>query len=114
MSKRDVRLLLGDILDSARKIIKYTAGLSYDQFLSDGKTIDATVRNFEIIGEAAKRLPPDYKLTHPEIDWAGIIGFRNRIIHEYFGIQYDVLWQIKDEYIPDLVDWMETYIEEKP
>ena len=114
MSKREIGLLLEDILDSANKISTYTRDISYEQFISDSKTVDATVRNFEIIGEASNRIPQDYKLTHPEIDWVGIIGFRNRIIHEYFGINYQVLWDIKAEYIPDLIDWIETFIAEKP
>jgi uncharacterized protein with HEPN domain len=61
MSKRDIVLLLDDIRDAIAKIMNYTAGLPYEQFISDNKTIDATVRNFEIIGEAAKRIPDDYK-----------------------------------------------------
>ena len=88
MSKRDLLLLIEDMLDAVNKILKYTSGLNYEQFIHDEKTIDATVRNFEIIGEAANRIPEDYKLQHPEIEWRQIIGLRNRIIHEYFGIDY--------------------------
>lgn len=104
MSERDVQLLLGDILDAANKISSYTTGMNYDGFITDDKTIDAVVRNFEIIGEAAKRIPDDYKLQHPEIEWRRIVGFRNRIVHEYFGIDYEILWQIKEENIPELAE----------
>jgi uncharacterized protein with HEPN domain len=58
--------------------------------------VDAVVRNFEIIGEASNRIPDDFKTEHPEIEWRRIIGFRNRIIHEYFGIDYENLWRIKN------------------
>lgn len=102
MSKRDTLLLLEDILAAAGKILTYTMGMSYDDFISDDKTIDAVVRNFEIIGEAANRVPEDYKLEHPEIEWRRMIGLRNRIIHEYFGIDYEIVWQIIQENIPEL------------
>lgn len=94
MSKRDPELLLTDILDAGQKILAYTAGQSFEQFTSDSKTIDAVVRNFEIIGEAANRLPEGFKEQHPGIDWYRIIGFRNRIVHDYFGIDLEIVWQI--------------------
>ncbi len=72
MSKRDTNLLIEDILESANKIISYTISMNYEQFIADNKTIDATVRNFEIIGEAANKIPEDYKLLHPEIEWRNI------------------------------------------
>jgi uncharacterized protein with HEPN domain len=84
MSERELKNLLGDIYDALTKIINYTKDMSYDDFMQDSKTIDAVVRNFEIIGEASNRVPDDFKADHPEIEWRRIIGFRNRIIHEYF------------------------------
>ncbi len=113
MSKRDLLLLLEDMLEAVNKIIKYTSGLSYEQFTHDEKTIDATVRNFEIIGEAANRIPEDYKLQHPEIEWRQIVGLRNRIIHEYFGIDYEILWDIKEEFLPALAEWLHTISDDK-
>jgi uncharacterized protein with HEPN domain len=86
MSKREIKLLLEDMLDAALKIKRYTRGFDFDQFLNDDKTIDAVVRNFEVIGEAANRIDPVFKRTNPEIDWKRIRGFRNRIVHDYFGI----------------------------
>ena len=65
--------------------------MSFNDFINDDKTIDAVVRNFEIIGEAANRIPEDFKSNHPEIEWRRMIGFRNRIIHEYFGIDYNMV-----------------------
>jgi uncharacterized protein with HEPN domain len=103
MSKRDPHLLIEDIIDSGNKILEYTKNLTYDEFVMDNKTIDAVVRNFEIIGEAANRLPEDFKDVHPEIDWYRIRGFRNRIVHDYFGIDYSIVWEITKSYLPQLM-----------
>ena len=69
MSKREPKLLVGDILESARKIIEYTDGQNFEDFTQDSKTVDAVIRNFEIIGEAANRLPEDFKERFTDIDW---------------------------------------------
>jgi uncharacterized protein with HEPN domain len=86
MSSREPRLLIEDILDSANKILDYTKGLSFEDFTKDSKTIDAVVRNFEIIGEACSRLPENFKEEHSFLDWNRIRGLRNRIVHHYFGM----------------------------
>jgi len=111
MSNRDLRLLLQDMLESARKIIKYVDGMSEDVFMKDDKTIDAVVRNFEIIGEAANRLDPDFRLENPHIEWKRIRGFRNRIVHNYFGIDHDIVWAIIQEDIPELIFSLEELID---
>lgn len=108
MSKRDTFLLLDDMLQSAQKIQRYTEGMDYESFISDEKTLDAVVRNFEIIGEAANRIDPDFRDQNPEIEWNRIRGFRNRIIHEYFGIDYEIVWEIIQEYLDELIEWLEV------
>jgi uncharacterized protein with HEPN domain len=108
MSKREPNLLVEDIIDSGKKILEYTNNLSFEDFTSDGKTIDAVIRNFEIIGEAANRLPDDFKESHPEIDWHRIRGFRNRIVHDYFGIDFTIVWKIKNSFLPTLISKLET------
>uniref|UniRef100_UPI0040470BE8 HepT-like ribonuclease domain-containing protein n=1 Tax=Algoriphagus sp. TaxID=1872435 RepID=UPI0040470BE8 len=85
MSKRSSDLLLLDMKEAAEKILKYTKGLSFEDFLADDKTIDAVVRNFEIIGEASLRIDKDFRFEHPQIEWKKLRGFRNRIVHDYFG-----------------------------
>ena len=112
MSEREIKNLLEDIYDAVLKIISYTKGMSYDEFIADNKTVDAVVRNFEIIGEASNRIPDDFKTEHTEIEWRRIIGFRNRIIHEYFGIDYENLWRIKNENIPSLSEFMEEILKD--
>ena len=110
MSKRDNSLLLEDMLESARKIQKYTLGLRLESFLLDDRTIDAVVRNFEIIGEAANRLSTDFKRLNDSINWDRLRGFRNRIVHEYFGIDYDIVWSIIEDDIPSLIEALESLI----
>jgi uncharacterized protein with HEPN domain len=100
MSKRDRKLLLSDMLEAAEKIVRYTEGMDYEKFTADEKTIDAVVRNFEIIGEAANRIDDDFKVVHPELDWNHLRGFRNRIVHDYFGIDYEIVWSIITQDLP--------------
>jgi uncharacterized protein with HEPN domain len=113
MSKRDKILLLEDMLESAIKIKKYTSGQDYESFLNDEKTVDAVIRNFEIIGEAANRTDPDFRDQYPEMEWNRIRGFRNRIVHNYFGIDYEIVWTIIEEDLNNLIDWLETIIDNK-
>lgn len=111
MSDREILLLLEDMRDAAQKILSYTSGMTFADFTNDDKTIDAVVRNFEIIGEAANRVPVDFKSDHPEIEWRRMTGLRNRIIHEYFGINYATVWKIKEENIPELADFVQQAID---
>lgn len=108
MSSRDAALLLEDIQESSQKILSYCENLSYQEFIGDSKTVDAVIRNFEIIGEAANRLSPDFRKTHSQIEWTRIRGFRNRIVHDYFGIDYEIVWSIVQDNIPQLIKDIEV------
>ena len=110
MSKRNNDLLIQDILDSAEKILKYTEAITFEEFQNDAKTVDAVIRNFEIIGEASNRLPEEFRELHHEIDWHKIRGFRNRIVHDYFGIDYSIVWQIKETFLPILISQLNQII----
>ena len=103
MSKRSSDLLLLDMMEAAIKILKYTQGLTFEDFLADDKTIDAVVRNFEIIGEASLRIDEDFRLENPQIEWKKLRGFRNRIVHDYFGIDYEIVWSILTQDLEELV-----------
>lgn len=103
MSKRSSDLLLLDMKEAAEKILKYTQGLSFEDFLADDKTIDAVVRNFEIIGEASLRIDEDFRSDNPQIEWKKLRGFRNRIVHDYFGIDYEIVWSILTQDLEELV-----------
>jgi uncharacterized protein with HEPN domain len=96
--------LLKDILDSIGKIKSYTSEHTFDSFILDSKTLDAVIRNFEIIGEAANRLPEDFKDQNPSVNWFRIRGFRNRIVHDYMGIDYQIVWTIIEKDLKKLED----------
>jgi uncharacterized protein with HEPN domain len=91
---RDVRLFLDDILEAVTKIRDYTTGMDFDGFIKDPKTQDAVVRNLEIIGEAAGRLPENIRVAAPDIEWRKIVALRNILAHEYFGVSLPVVWDI--------------------
>jgi uncharacterized protein with HEPN domain len=102
MSERNTQLLLSDIALSIQKILEYTQTMSYEDYENDSRTKDAVERNFEIIGEAASRIPEEFKKTHPQIEWRIIKDFRNFIIHEYFGIDNQIVWDIVENRLPEL------------
>ncbi len=110
MSKRSSNVLLLDMKEAAEKILKYTKGLSFEEFLTDDKTIDAVVRNFEIIGEASLRIEEDFRLENPQIEWKKLRGFRNRIVHDYFGIDYEIVWSILYEDLKELIFQLEQLL----
>lgn len=94
MPKRNPDLLLEDIRSALARIDRYTRKMQREQFLADEKTIDAVVRNLEIIGEAVRWLPEDFKLGHMGVPWGQIAGLRNRIVHDYFGLDLEIIWQV--------------------
>lgn len=100
MSKRPASLLMQDILESIDKIEQYIEGLTLDSFSKDEKSTDAVVRNLEIIGEATGRLPDEFKQKHSGISWNQIVGLRHRIVHDYFGIDLQIIWKIVQEDLP--------------
>ncbi len=100
MSKRNWHFFLEDILESMDLIADYIQGMDYDRFKNDRKTIDAVVRNLEIIGEAARNIPEDVRNNYRDVDWKGIVGLRNRIAHEYFGIDTSIIWNIISVELP--------------
>jgi len=102
MSKRPIDLLLSDICRAIDRIEQYIEDLSFDAFSKDQKSVDAVVRNLEIIGEAANRLPDEFKEKYLEIEWYKVVGLRHRIVHEYFGIDIEIIWQILHKDLPEL------------
>lgn len=100
MSKRDTRLYLIDIENAIEKIESYTSHITFDQFKDDAKTIDAVVRNIEIIGEASRYMTEEERKKYPSVPWTLMIAARNKAIHEYFGIDVVILWQTVKEDIP--------------
>ncbi|MEW6647299.1 MAG: DUF86 domain-containing protein [Pseudomonadota bacterium] len=100
---REWRFYVDDMLDFAGKVLAYTNGLDQPGFVASGVTYDATLRNLELIGEAATHIPDDIRAAHPEIPWRMIVATRNRLIHGYLGIDDDTLWSIIRDDVPDLL-----------
>ena len=98
--RRDWRLFLGDMAEACGKIVEYRSGIDRKQFERRGMVFDAIVRNVEILGEAAGKLPADVRGRVPEIPWDAIIGMRHRIAHAYFGIDTDIIWDVVENEVP--------------
>lgn len=101
---REYRLYLNDMRVACQKTLRYTRNLTLDQFLKDEKTFDAVLHNLEILGEAAKHIPPDVQSPYPHVEWRKIAGLRDVIAHEYLGIDEDILWDIIENRIPLLLN----------
>src|SRR5690349_1690301 len=102
MSKRDPLVLLEDIMLAIQKIGRYTFQMDQDAFITDELVIGGVARNLEIIGEAARQLPEEYRRAHIEIPWTQIAGLRNRIVHDYFKLDLEIIWQIIRHDLPEL------------
>jgi uncharacterized protein with HEPN domain len=111
MSERADRDLLSDIQESVRRIREYSTGMTYERFLADTKTQDAIVRNLEIIGEATKSLSAELRAKYPDVPWRGMAGVRDRLIHHYFGVNLDIVWDIVAGELPELELQVEIIIE---
>lgn len=102
MSHRDWKFRVEDIDEALDRIFEYVQGLDYDGWRSDRKTIDAVIRNLEIIGEAAANVPESIQAQFADIPWFKMKGMRNILIHEYFGLDDEVLWKTVQEDLPFL------------
>ena len=107
---RDARLLLADIRISCEKVLRFAGDLSQEAFVADERSYDATLRNLEVIGEAVKGLPADLRAAHPEVPWQRIAGLRDILIHVYFGVDEDVVWDIVKNHVPDLLKVVEALL----
>lgn len=104
MSRRSDEELLQDILQCADRIKLYTSQIKYEDFVGDYKTQDAVIRNLEIIGEAVKLVSEDTKRSYPAVPWREIAGTRDKLIHDYFGVNIDVVWSIAKTDLPPLAE----------
>lgn len=109
---RDYRVYLEDTLEAIGKIRMYTEDLSLKTFSADPKTVDAVVRNLEVIGEAIKKVPEDIRSKRPDLEWKKIAGLRDILIHEYFGIDVEIIWDIVQSKLPVLEEHVERILRE--
>jgi len=110
-TKREWRFYIDDMRKFAEKVLAYTEGMSQQEFVASGITYDATLRNLELIGEAATHVPDEVRQAHPEIPWRLVIATRNRLIHAYLGIDNDTVWSIIQDDIPALRELLERFSE---
>ena len=110
MSKRRDSDYLNDIREGLHRILTYTAELTYEQFMGDIKTQDAVVRNLEIIGEATKKLSIHIRKSYPKVPWKDMMGMRDKMIHHYFGINYEIVWTISKEELAGLLPQIEKIL----
>jgi uncharacterized protein with HEPN domain len=101
--KRRDKDYLADVIDAIQWIVAYTKELTYQQFLADRKTQDAVPRNLQVIGEAVKKLSAPVKRTHPHLPWKQMAGMRDKVVHDYFGINFDIVWAVAREELPPLL-----------
>jgi uncharacterized protein with HEPN domain len=112
-AERDFLDYLTDIHETMGKIPSFVAGMTYEQFMGDEKTVFAVIRAIEIIGEATKNVPPSVRNRHPEIPWKRMAGMRDRVIHGYRGVDLAIVWETATTTIPDLIPRMARVLAEE-
>lgn len=113
MSERNTVILLNDIVEAIQNIFEFTQGFSFEEYCADIKTRHAVEHNFMIIGEAVARLPDDFKQMHTEINWRQVKDFRNVIVHDYFGIDNNIVWDIIQLNLSDLMNDVSHVLQEE-
>jgi uncharacterized protein with HEPN domain len=108
---RDLRLYLTDILIAGEKILRYTEGMNFENFVADDRTFDAVIRNLQVIGEAVKNVPDDVREINPEIEWRKIAGLRDILAHAYFQIEDEIIWDVVQNKVPLLLGVVSQLLE---
>jgi uncharacterized protein with HEPN domain len=111
--KREFLDYVADIQEASQNISEFIAGMAWAEFAQDQKTIYAVVRPFEIIGEAAKKVPPSVRKRHAKVPWKQMTGMRDKLIHEYFGVNFQVLWKTVQEDIPPMQPLIAKVLQEE-
>ncbi len=100
--KRTYKDYILDILSSIQEVEEFTKGMTFEEFINDKKTTNAVIRSLEVMGEATKKIPPEIRKKYPEIPWKYIAGMRDKLIHEYHGVDLEIVWEVVKKEIPPL------------
>jgi uncharacterized protein with HEPN domain len=109
---RTLKDYLEDIWKSAKEALEFTEGMTFEEFSRDQRTINAVIRSLEVMGEAAKKVPEDMRAKYPEVPWKEIAGMRDKLIHEYHGVDLRIIWKTVHEDIPLLLPALEKLAKE--
>jgi uncharacterized protein with HEPN domain len=112
MKERDFTDYIKDILSSIQDVEEFTSGITFEDFLKDKKTIKAVIRSLEVLGEASKKIPDDVKTRYPRIPWKRMAGMRDKLIHEYFGVDLEIVWNAAKKELPPVKSSIEELVRE--
>jgi uncharacterized protein with HEPN domain len=111
---RSARLYLNDMLEACDRVVAYTSGMDPAALAADAKTMDAVIRNMQVLGEASKRVPDHVRALAPAIPWREIAGMRDVIVHDYFGVDTDIVREVAFVHVPSLRDQLVALLEKVP
>ena len=109
---RNITLYIKDILQNMLEAEEFIEGMSYEQFISDKRTLNAVLRSLEVIGEAAKNIPDEIRVKYPDIPWKEMAGMRDKVIHLYFGVDKEVIWFVVKDRVPAIRPLIERTLKE--
>ncbi|MGK7946592.1 MAG: DUF86 domain-containing protein [Microcystaceae cyanobacterium] len=110
---RSLRLYFDDILIAGEKVIRYTMGMNFTEFVADERTFDAVVRNLQIIGEAVKQIPLEMRSRYPQVEWRKIAGLRDVLAHSYFSLENETIWDVVQTKIPYLLNEVRSIVNQE-
>ncbi|MDQ7030175.1 MAG: DUF86 domain-containing protein [Ardenticatenia bacterium] len=114
MPHRDWRLRIHDIIEAIEKILRYTEGMTFEEFARDERTVDAVIRNFTVIGEASRHIPQEIEQRYADVPWQEMRGMRHILVHEYFGVSMQILWHTIKHDLPPLLPKLRSVLKENP
>ena len=110
--KKDLGDYIADILNAVREVEEFTEGMNFKTFLTDKKTINAVIRSLEVMGEATKHIPEDVREQYPDIPWKRMAGIRDKLIHEYSGVDLEIIWSVIKEELPPIEPLIEKVLKD--